>query len=438
MSILNEQQAKQLIDRLKTYSKADEIHITVTGSRGGNIRYARNTVTTTGQTENIQVNVSSVFGKRTGSASGNETDEASLKRLVAVSEEIAKLAPENPEHMPMPEPQIYQPSKTFSESMAEMKPELRAGAAFNSIDAAIKSHHVAAGFLEDETSFIAIGNSKGLFAYNKETSGDFTITVRTSDDTGSGYARQSFTDLSGLDTAAATARAIQTAELSRNPREIQPGKYTVIMDHIAVADLLPMILSSMDARSADEGRSFFGKRGAGNKIGEKLFDESINIISDPFNAISPTTPFTREGLPVKKQVWIENGVLKNLSYSRYWAAQKGVEPLPSAAGMIMEGGNKSLEELIKSTERGILVNHLWYIRSVSAQTLLYTGLTRDGVFYIEDGKIKYPIKNLRFNESPVNMLTNVIELGQTARIGRHIIPLMKIADFNFTSVSDAV
>src|SRR5690606_31459172 len=248
--------------------------------RGGNMRYARNTVTTTGQTENTQVNVSSVFGKRTGSPSGNETDEASLKRLVALSEEIAKLAPENPEHMPMPEPQIYQSSKTFSESMAEMKPELRAGAAFNSIDAAIKSHHVAAGFLEDETSFIAIGNSKGLFAYNKETSGDFTITVRTSDDTGSGYARQSFTDLSGLDTAAATARAIQTAELSRNPREIQPGKYTVIMDHIAVADLLPMILSSMDARSADEGRSFFGKRGAGNKIGEKLFDESINIISD--------------------------------------------------------------------------------------------------------------------------------------------------------------
>src|SRR5690606_29390819 len=249
--------------------------------------------------------------------------------------------------------------------------------------------------------------------------------------------RQSFTDLSGLDTAAATARAIQTAELSRNPREIQPGKYTVIMDHIAVADLLPMILSSMDARSADEGRSFFGKRGAGNKIGEKLFDESINIISDPFNALSPTTPFTREGLPVKKQVWIENRVLRNLSYSRYWAAQKGVEQLPSAAGMLMEGGNKSLEELIKSTERGILVNHLWYNRSVSAQKLLYTGLNRDGVFYIEDGKIKYPIKNLRFNESPVNMLTNVIELGQTARIGRHIIPLMKIADFNFTSVSDA-
>jgi predicted Zn-dependent protease len=436
--ILTEQQARQLIDKLLSYSKADDIQITITGSRGGNIRYARNTVTTTGQTENLQVSVSSVFGKRTGSASGNETDDASLKRLVEVSEEIARLAPENPEYMPMLGPQQYQPSKTYSDDLAGMNPEMRAKAAFDSISAAVKGKHVSAGYLEDETGFIAIGNSKGLFAYNKSTSGDFTITVRTSDDTGSGYARQSFNSLSGLNAALATEKAIKVAEASRGARELQPGKYTVIMDHIAVADLLPMILSAMDARSADEGRSFFGKRGSGNKIGEKLFDERINIITDPFNSLNPGTPFTREGLPVQKQVWIENGVLKNLSYSRYWAAQKGVEPIPSPSGMIMSGGNKSLEEIIAGTERGILVHHLWYIRAVSAQTLLYTGLTRDGVFYVEDGKIKYPVKNFRFNESPAYMLSNVLELGQTARVGNHILPIMKIANFNFTSISDAI
>lgn len=438
MSILTEKQAKQLIEKLKKFSKADDINITITGNRAGNIRYARNTVTTTGQTENLQVSVSSVYGKKTGTATGNETDDNSLRRLVSRSEEIARLAPENPEYMPPLEPQQYQASNAYFENLAEMDPETRAKAAFDSINAAASSQNISAGFLEDETSFIAIGNSKGLFAYHKETSGDFTITVRTPDDTGSGYARQSFSDLKNFNSLSATQQAIHTAELSREPKEISPGKYTVVMNQIAVADLLPMIMSAMDARSADEGRSFFGKRGAGNKIGEKLFDERINIISNPFDPLCPSTPFTREGLPLKKQSWVENGVLKALSYSRYWASQKGVEPVSPAQGMIMEGGNKTLEELIQSTEKGILVNHLWYIRAVSTQTLLYTGLTRDGVFYIENGEIKYPVKNFRFNDSPVNMLTNLIELGTTERIGRHIIPAMKIRDFNFTSVSDAI
>jgi predicted Zn-dependent protease len=194
----------------------------------------------------------------------------------------------------------------------------------------------------------------------------------------------------------------------------------------------------MDARSADEGRSFLSKKGGGTKIGEKLFDERVNIYSDPAHPEIPSAPWSGDGFPLEKTTWVENGAVKNMFYSRYWAEKQGVQPVARPQGFIFEGGDQSLADMIRNTERGVLVTRFWYIRAVDPQTLLYTGLTRDGTFYIEDGKIKFPVKNFRFNESPIIMLNNIEAMGKPERTSGNMVPPMKIRDFTFTSLSDAV
>ena len=262
--------------------------------------------------------------------------------------------------------------------------------------------------------------------------------MRSNDGSGSGWVTRDYNDVSRFDAETASQIAIDKALQSREAKAIEPGKYTVILEPAASIGLLRNMLFSFNARSADEGRSFMSKEGGGNKIGEKIVDERINLYSDPLNPLVPASTWTGEGMPREKTAWLENGVVKNLAYGRYWADQKGVAPLPFPANGIMDGGDASLEDLIKDTKKGILVTRMWYIRTVDPQTLLYTGLTRDGTFYIENGKLKHPIKNFRFNESPIIMLNNLETLGQQVRVNGNLIPYMKIRDFTFTSLSDAV
>ncbi|GAB3759870.1 TldD/PmbA family protein [Spirosoma pomorum] len=448
MAILSKEEAKKIIDKVLSYSKADEMSVGLSGNRTGNIRYARNSVSTSGETNNLSLAVTAVFGKKAGTATINEFDDASLEKTVRRAEEIARLAPENPEYMPMLGPQKYLDTNTYSESTAKINPEYRAQAAFDSLDPCRQKNLTAAGYMEDTTGFSAMGNSKGLFGYNRETSVDFSITVRTADGTGSGYAIRDVNDASKLSTKAATDVAIQKAQASVGARALEPGKYTVILEPAASTELMRNMMGSMDARSADEGRSFLSKKGGGTRLGEKLFDERVTIYTDPMNPELPLSPFGgggggrfgggSEGVPQEKITWIEKGVVKNMFYSRYWAEQKKVKAIPRPSGIIMEGGTESLADLIKSTDKGILVTRFWYIRAVDPQTLLYTGLTRDGTFYIENGKIKFPIKNFRFNESPVIMLNNLEAMGKPVRAGGYLLPPMKIRDFTFSSLSDAV
>jgi predicted Zn-dependent protease len=438
MKILTKEEAKKIIDKVLAYSKADEMSVNLNGGRTGNIRYARNTVSTSGESENQSLAVTAVYGKKSGTATINEFDDASLEKTVRRAEEIAKLAPENPEYMPMLGPQTYLNTNTFSENTAKIDPNLRAKAALDSITPCREDKLTAAGYMEDSAGFSAMGNSKGLFAYNKATQVDFTITVRTDDGLGSGYGIQDFNDVALLNTKKVTEVAMQKAKASASAQALEPGKYTVILEPAAAVDLLQNMMRSMDARNADEGRSFLSKKGGGTKLDEKLFDERVNIFSDPMNSEIPGSPFSADGRPMEKVSWIEKGVVKNMTYSRYWAEKKGVKAVPPPNAFIMAGGDKSLADLIKGTDKGILVTRLWYIRAVDPQTLLYTGLTRDGTFYIENGKIKFPVKNFRFNESPVIMLNNLEEMGKPVRITGNLVPPLKIRDFTFSSLSDAV
>ncbi len=438
MAIYSKEEARQIMEKALSFSTADACEVNLSGSESGNIRYARNTVSTAGHRSNQTLVVQSNFGKKSGTATIDEFDDESLKKVVKRSEELAKLSPENPEFMAPLGPQKYDESITFNKGTAEITPEYRANVASNSIEPAAAKDITAAGFFDDSSGFSAMLNSNGLFAYNRSTDMNFTVTMRSNDGTGSGWVSRDFNDVSKFDAAEASKVAIDKAILSKEAKAIEPGKYTVILEPAASVGLLGNMARAFNARTADEGRSFMSKEGGGTKMGEKIVDERVNIWSDPLHPEVPTGTWNGQGQPLKKTTWIENGKVKNLAYSRYWADQKGVDPVPFPNGFIMQGGDASLEDLIKDTKKGILVTRLWYIRTVDPQTLLYTGLTRDGTFYIENGKIKHPVKNFRFNESPIIMLNNLETLGKQVRINGNLVPYMKVRDFTFTSLSDAV
>jgi len=221
----------------------------------------------------------------------------------------------------------------------------------------------------------------------------------------------------------------------------------VILEPAAVAALVQTLqFGALSKRAADEGRSVFSKEGGGSRIGEKVAHESVTLRTDPFEPRVPALPWSEggpfggatSGLPNRRVSWIEKGVLKTLHADRYWAGKTGVEPTPFPSGLVLEGGNQTLEGLVASTERGLLVTRFWYIRAVNPQTWQLTGLTRDGLFMIEKGKIAYPAVNLRFNESPVVMLRNIEGMPPAVPAGRMLVPAIKSREFTFTSKSDAV
>lgn len=444
MSIFTEQEAKAILDKVIAFSKADECTATLGGGVTGNIRFALNNVSTSGIVSNAELGVQVAFGKRVGIATTNAFDDESLESVVRRAEELARLSPENDEFMPAIEKQTYRATPTFDQSIAEITPAYRAKVAADSITPCKNDKLIAAGFLSDSVGFFAQANSKGNFAYQKSTGLDYTCTVRTEDGTGSGWVARNAGNVKSFDANKEIRTAISKAKGSSGAKALEPGKYTVVLEPAASAGLISFMMNGFDARQSDEGRSFLTKKGGGNKLGEQVFDPRVSVHSDPWNPDVPVMPWDGEGLPREKMSIIDKGKVSYLEYSRYWAKQKGKVAKGSPGNLIMAGGTKSTADLVKSTQKGILVTRTWYIRMVDPQTVLLTGLTRDGTFYIENGEIKYPIKNFRFNESPIIMLNNIEELGKPIRLGDDespflmMIPPMKIRDFTFTSLSDAV
>jgi predicted Zn-dependent protease len=445
MKQLNQEEAKRICDRVIGLSKADECSVRIDGRREGNIRFARNSVSTSGLAEDTSLAVTVSFGKRQGTATINEFDDKSLERAVRRAEDIARLAPENPEFMPAVGKQEFKGSQTFVLETAAIDPDYRAEVAAQAILACRKKNLVAAGFFTDTMGFEAVANSNGVFGYQQSTNLDYTCTVRTEDGRGSGWVTRSAVNAKRFDPREASEVAIEKALRSVDAKALEPGRYTVILEPAATSELIGRMFGAFDARRADEGRSFLSKKGGGNRLGDKLFDEQVNVWADPWDKDVPVAPWDGGSMLARRRTdIIKDGKVAALDYSRYWAQKKGAEAHGRHGNMIMAGGTKSLEELIASTKKGVVVTRTWYIRMVDPQSLLLTGLTRDGTFYVENGKIKYPIKNFRFNESPVAMLNNIDELGKPEVIGpdevryQMVIPPMRLRDFNFTSLSDAV
>lgn len=447
-SLLTREQAQALADRVLSFSTAaDETRVNISSEWSGNTRFADGTITTSGGATDTTVTVTVTVGRRRASASTNVLEDVSLKRTVDLAARLARLSPEDPELMPELGAQTYAVVNAFIERTADLNPEERSSAVKRAVEAATAAGKAAgsifsAGYLEANARSMAVANSRGLFAYHRTTDAEFSVTARTPDGTGSGWAAAGARDWDAIDAAAIGRIAAQKGVASRNPRAIEPGLYTAVLEPQAVNDLIPLLAGALSARNADEGRSPFSKPGGGTRIGEKVVDARVTLYSDPADPRLLGQPFDPDGLPVGRVVWIENGLLKNLSYTRFWAQKQGVQPTGAnvlAGGLTLAGGTKRTEELIAGCERGILVTHFFYIRSLEPRTVLQTGLTRDGAFLIEKGKITRALKNFRWNESPLLMLNRLEEIGrpEPTAAGR-MMPALRVRDFNFASSSDAV
>ena len=443
--ILSEADVQAITNKVVALSKADSCLVSIGGSESRHVRFAQNMATTNGSPGSIDISVESHFGKKSGSASGTDISDTALATLVAASESTARLAPENPEFMPPIGPQKYPASTTFSPATQATTSSMLAAAILPVLQQAEAKNIQASGFLDIGAGFSSFANSKSLFVYYQGTDVLHTITARTPDGTGAGWAGTTHTDFSKLDVAAMGAVAIDKAVRSRKPVRLSPGKYTVILEPSAVSDLLSILVGNLDQRSADEGRSFATKKGGGSRLGETVFGKNVTLFSDPNDPLVPGAIYSDDGLPAERTVWIENGVLKNLQCGRYWADKTKRAPVPSPTSITMTGGATSTADMIKQVKHGLLITRFWYIREVDPQTMLMTGLTRDGVFLIEDGEITKPSFNFRFNESPVAMLNKVLAIGPSVRaygeesIGLPTaVPTLLVDDFTLSSISDAV
>jgi predicted Zn-dependent protease len=445
--LLTESEVKALCEKVLSYTKAADAEVRVGSDDQSHLRFAANGFTTSGRRESVSAGVTVWIDRKPGSASANDLSDASLREAVEQAEKLARIAPEDKEYMPTLGPQTYKPVSGYVEATANLALEKRAKAIDDIIRACEKEKVIGAGFHHAQGGASGSLTRNGNFHYAKSSLVSLSVSARTPDGGSSGYFLRNHFDIGKLDTARIGREAIAKALTSRNPRTLEPGVYPVILEAQAADDLIRM---GFDARSADEGRSPWSAPEGKTKLGEQVFDERLSYYSDPWHPELPASAAAQGGIPAQKIYFVRQGVLENLDYSRYWAKEKGKEPTPGPVNSILESSAPpvSMEEMIRTMDRGLLVSRFWYIRGVDPRTSLFTGLTRDGVWYVEHGKIQYPVRNFRFNESILELLApgNVELIGASERVsssesqGRSasLTPALRVKRFHFTSQSEAV
>ena len=427
-------------------------------------RFANNGITNAGFAERRNILISSTRDGKTGVIRIDEIDDDALRAAVKRSEVLAAIAPPNPEHQPPPGPQKYP-------EIAALRRGYRAGS-FGADDPSgarrrgsrLGEEIVAAGLFERSQITEAVANKAGLFGYHRSADSRMSTTIRYPDGSSSGWAGQPAARIRDISGAALAATAMDKCIQWRNPKRLEPGKFTVVFEPTAAGDIVRLIIgggfggvaeaadseveavdsAALSARAPRKRAApSSARRAAARWLGEKLFPDFITLAQRSRRPASACWPWSGDLLPNRPVTWVEKGVIKNLQYDRYWASRTGREPSPLPSTVIMDGGDASLEDLIKGVDRGLLVTHFWYIRFVNQQTVQHTGLTRDGLFLIENGKITQPVMNFRFNDSPVNLLKNAVKLGRPVRVrglegAQMIVPAIVSRDFSFTSISDAV
>ncbi|MGA2590225.1 MAG: metallopeptidase TldD-related protein [Bryobacteraceae bacterium] len=443
--MLTQQEAKNLIDKAIAYSKLPQCQADVSWSEDAFIRFANNGITTSGYRITQQLSISSVTeDKRGGNAVVSELTDDAIKRGVEQAEALARISKPNPEDMPALGPQKYPVLGNFDSYTGAARGDVMIPHVKAVIDSARQSQLTAAGYIQRSASVAAVGNKAGLFGYHTYTDSSLSNTMRTAGGTSSGWAAQNSVSLKDIN--GETAGRISAEKCVRGAgarKKLDPGKYTVILEPAAVSDLVGYLGFNFGARDAEQGQSFLSKQGGGTHLGEKMFPEYITLRSDPFNSKFATTPWGPSLLPNERMAWIDKGVVKNFYYDRFWASKAGKDPTPAPDNLVLDGQDNTLEDLIKSTDRGLLITRFWYIRTLQPQTLQVTGLTRDGVFLVENGKVTDPVTNYRWNESPVRVMQNTLKLTQPVRsqgaeAGSSIVPAIVATEFNLASVSDAV
>jgi predicted Zn-dependent protease len=439
--MLNEREARKLCDRLLALTKADDAIVSVRESTDCNQRFAANAFTTNGSSRERAFGITVWIGKRQGSASGTEFDDASLKRAVEQAEQLARLSPVDPEYLPTLGPQKYRPTRGFAAKTADLSPAWRAKKVSAILDRCESAEVVGAGLFRSGATASGSATRNGNFEFERSSSANLSMTARTPDGLSSGYGLHQHFDVDKLDFGGVGERAVDKALTGRDSQRLEPGVYPVILEPQAVSDVLGFFRGAFAARSADEGRSPFSAPGGKTLLGQPVFDAKINFYSDPWHPDLPGSQSAGEGVPAEKVHLIRGGVVENLVYSRFWAQKTGRQPTPGPVNTILEstGPTHSMAEMIANSERALLLTRLWYIRMVSPRTQLLTGLTRDGVWLVENGKIKHPVRNFRFNQSVMQMLApgNVAMVGKPVQTGG-LFPALKLNAFTFSSESEAV
>jgi len=443
--MLGRDEALRICEAVLAHAKtagAEDATVSLQSTIESHARFADNRINTSGRSEDLDITITVWVGKRRGAVTGNDPGADALKRMADDAVQIARVSPVHREYVPTLGPLDYAESKGFANATANVDVTARA-AALEAVLAACRSANVTgAGFHTARASAVAAATATGNRRYFQSSESGMSVTARSADGTGSGYYAGGHFDLARLDAKRIADRAVEKAIRSRGAKPIEPATYPVILEPQAVSDLVGFLANSFDARTADEGRSAFAAKDGKTRLGEKLFNERLNIYSDPMHADMPAVPSTSEGIPATRVSLVKAGVVENLEYSRFWAQERKREPTPGPVNYIFEGTQPSVstEEMIKGMDRGLLISRFWYVRLVDPRTIVLTGLTRDGLWWIDKGAISHPVRNLRFNQSVLAMLApwNVEAIGTPQRLSPMMVPALKLSAFTFTSISDAI
>jgi PmbA protein len=434
----------RIAERVLKLSDADETEVDVGATTDALTRFANNTIHQNVAEQTLAVSVRAVVNGRTARATTNKTDDESLRRAVASAMSLARNEPENPDLLPMPRRQKYQKVARFFPATAAATPQDRARAVAKVCKMAEKTKQTAAGIFSSGGLRSVMANSKGLFARYEQTRAEFSVTILEKNS--SGWAKSNSPDIRAIDPDELAERASRRAAESREPRELAPGRYTAILPPSAVLDLVGFLFYDFAGTAVLDKRSCFTGR-----LGKQLFGDNITLWDDVYHPLQAGPPYDGEGLPRQKVLLVDRGVPKNLVYARATAKKMKAKPtghgfsLPNEYGeapmnLVFAGGDKSIEEMVRTTQRGVLVTRLWYIREVDPYEKILTGMTRDGTFLIEDGRVAGGIRNFRFNQSIIEMLSSVEMLGPAVRAAGEesfemVVPAMKVRDFHFSEVT---
>ncbi len=424
----SEAEARDLLGRALARGSAEHLEAGLEANCSGSTRFSGNAITQNISQSDCRIWVRAAFGQRVGQADTNDLSDEGIARAVVRAETAARASAPDLEYLPPLPPQAYPPGEDFDPATAQASPDVRASWIRDAVrDAGAETP--LSGSTATAATAKAVANSRGLFAFHRDTHARFTATAVAPDS--SGWAEGQSWRMKDLDPASLARRAAGKALAGARPRDLAPGTYPVILEPAAVAEYLTWMMWSMGAKAADEGRSCMS-----GKLGTSLGAPAVTLWSDPSHPACRTAPFLLDGMPIPTSRWVEHGTLKHLATSRFWAARTGKAPTGEASNLLVAGGTTPLEEMIRGTERGILVTRFWYIRFVNPMTLLLTGMTRDGLFWIENGRISHGLRNQRFNESPLRTLQHVEALGTPERCGEYhptLAPAMKVSRFTFSS-----
>ncbi len=422
---------KTIISFLKKKKECDDVIFHYNGEDSNLSRFAENRITQNMSKKLEEITIKAIKDERVGSVKTTKIDSTSLLKTLRTAESIASAMPKDPEFMPPLKPEPCNNVQMDVASTTRITPQTKAKSILKVVKKLKSKNAKVAGIFYNGRRKICIMNTKGFFASHSLTNADFSVTVSV--DGSSGFAEETEEDVRKIDVERAFNVALNKAEMGRKAVKIKPGDYPVLLEPIALGSLMWYLKFLMERRSSDEGWSYFSR-----KLGKKIASNNVTIFSDPLNSKIPGVPFDVEsdGLPLTKHAWIKDGILKKLWTTRYWAKKKGLKPTGMPSNVIMKGTRTTREEMVKKVNYGLLITRLWYIRFVNRKDLVLTGMTRDGLFLIENGKISKAVKNMRFNDSPFTILSKVKYLGKPERVeGRFLVPSIFAKKFHFASTT---